>query len=135
MAVTKKRGEGAPVFLSPESSLVVAHSKVFMPTPSLHEEPASPDGQARRLNDDVLQSAEDAVLTNPASSADALAPGAFDPGAAADDALPRYSRYQQYQEELAAYVARKPAQSALMAFAAGAVAAALFRAVFSRRGQ
>jgi hypothetical protein len=105
-----------------------------MTTPSLHEESAPPEGRARRLNDDVLQSAEDALLTNPASSADALAPGAFDPGTAASGALPRYSRYQRYQEELAAYVARKPAQSALMALAAGAAAAALLRAVFSRRG-
>lgn len=105
-----------------------------MTTPSLHEASASPDAAHRHLGDDVLQSAEEAVLTNPASSVEALAPGAFDPGPAADDVLPGYSRYQRYQEELGAYVARKPAQSALMALAAGAAVAALLRAVFSRRG-
>ncbi|MEO8023277.1 hypothetical protein [Polaromonas sp.] len=105
-----------------------------MSTPSLHEEESrSPDVANRHLGDDVLQSAEEAVLSNPASSAEALAPGAFDPGAPAGDALSQRQRLRRYQEELAAYVARKPAQSALMALAAGGALAALLRAAFSRR--
>lgn len=105
-----------------------------MTTPTLHDESALPAASSRHLGDDVLQSAEEAVLTNPASSAEVLAPGAFDPGAASGDTLPRRQRLHRYQQELAAYVARKPAQSALMALAAGAALAALVRAAFSRRG-
>ncbi|MGC1174625.1 hypothetical protein [Polaromonas sp.] len=101
-----------------------------MTTPSLHEASTSPDAAHRHLGDNVLQSAEEAVLTNPASSAEALAPGAF----ASGEAFARRQRLHRYQEELAAYVARKPAQSALMALAAGAALAALVRAAFSRRG-
>lgn len=96
---------------------------------SLHEESTSPGATHRHLGDDVLQSAEEAVLTNPASSAEALAPGA-----ATGEALPHRQRLNRYQEELAAYVARKPVQSALMALVAGAAMAALVRAAFSRRG-
>lgn len=105
-----------------------------MTTPFLHEASTSPDAADRHLGDDVLQSAEEAVLTNPASSADALAPVAFESGAAPGDVLSHRQRLHHYQEELAAYVARKPAQSALMALAAGAALAALVRAAFSRRG-
>lgn len=105
-----------------------------MTTPSLHAESTSSGTAHRHLGDDVLQSAEEAVLTNPASSAEALAPGAFESDAVTGEALPRHQRLHRYQEELAAYVARKPAQSALMALVAGAALAALLRAAFSRRG-
>lgn len=104
-----------------------------MTTPTLHDESTLPDAGSRHLGDDVLQSAEEAVLTNPASSAQVLAPGGVDPGTASGDALPHHQRLHGYQQELAAYVARKPAQSALMALVAGAALAALVRAAFSRR--
>lgn len=105
-----------------------------MTTLSPHEASASPDAAHRHLGDDVLQSAEEAVLTNPASTAETLASGAFEPDAVTGEALSRHQRLHRYQEELAAYVARKPAQSALMALVAGAALAALLRAAFSRRG-
>jgi hypothetical protein len=83
--------------------------------------PAAP---SRSLNEDVLQSAEQAVLGNPASDG-ILAPAGHD--AAAPGVLTRY------RESLASQVARKPGQSALLALAAGALAAAALRSVVSRR--
>ena len=88
------------------------------------EEHAVPAVPSRPLNEDVLQSAEQAVLSNPASDG-MLAPAGHD--AAAMGVLVRY------REALASQVARKPAQSALLALAAGALAAALLRSLVSRR--
>lgn len=95
-----------------------------MTTSRIEEENALPLAPSRPLNEDVLQSAEQAVLSNPASDG-ILAPVGHD--AAAPGVLTRY------RESLASQVARKPGQSALLALAGGALAAALLRSVVSRR--
>lgn len=95
-----------------------------MITPLIDEENAVSAAPSRPLNEDVLQSAEQAVLSNPASDG-MLAPADHD--AAAAGVLVRY------REALAHQVARKPGQSALLALAAGALAAALLRSLVSRR--
>lgn len=77
--------------------------------------------QGRRLNDEVLQSAEDAVLSNP----DAAALPVETPDAGA---------LSRYEAALTGYVARRPFQSALMAVAAGAAIAAILRSALRRRG-
>lgn len=95
-----------------------------MTTPSIEEERTLPAPPSRPLNEDVLQSAEQAVLSNPASDG-ILAPADHD--AAAPGVLTRY------RGSLASQVARKPGQSALLALAAGALTAALLRPLVSRR--
>ncbi|MDI1268798.1 MAG: hypothetical protein PSV40_06810 [Polaromonas sp.] len=95
-----------------------------MITPRIEEENALPAAPSRPLTEDVLQSAEQAVLSNPASDG-ILAPVGHD--VAAPGVLTRY------RESLASQVARKPGQSALLALAAGALAAAVLRSVVSRR--
>lgn len=95
-----------------------------MTTTRNEEENAVPAAPSRSLNEDVLQSAEQAVLSNPASDG-ILAPADHD--ATAPGVLTRY------RESLASQVARKPGQSALLALAAGALAAAALRSVVSRR--
>ncbi|MES2241780.1 MAG: hypothetical protein V4639_02805 [Pseudomonadota bacterium] len=95
-----------------------------MITPRIEEENAVSAPPSRPLNEDVLQSAEQAVLSNPASDG-ILAPAGHD--AAAPGVLARY------RVSLASQVARKPGQSALLALAAGALAAAALRSVVRRR--
>lgn len=95
-----------------------------MITPRHEEENAGFAAPSRSLNEDVLQSAEQAVLSNPASDG-ILAPAGQH--AAPTGALVRY------REALAGQVARKPGQSALLALAAGALAAAALRSLASRR--
>ena len=82
----------------------------------------------RRLDDDVLQSAEEAVLANPASTA--VLPAQGDPQAtkASSAGIP-----PKYQRELARRVAQQPFTAALLAFGAGAMVIALMRSVISRR--
>ncbi len=76
---------------------------------------------ARRLDDDVLQSAQEAVLTNPAAAA--VLPGQGEPLAMRDGQTPALARR----------VAQQPFAAALLAFAAGAMAAALLRSAVKRR--
>jgi len=76
--------------------------------------------QGRRLNEDVLQSAEDAVLTNPDAAAVVVE-------------TPSAGVLSRYETALTGYVARRPFQSALMAVAAGAAVAALLRSALHRR--
>ena len=95
-----------------------------MITPHHEEDNAVPAAPSRPLNEDVLQSAQQAVLSNPAS--DGILATA-DQDAAAPGALARY------RDSLADQVARKPGQSALLALAAGALGAALLRTLVSRR--
>ena len=82
----------------------------------------------RRLDDDVLQSAEEAVLANPTSTAVLQGPG--DPLAVKAGSAGSPSKYQR---ELARQVAQQPFKAALLAFAAGATVTALMRSVISRR--
>ncbi|WP_096698891.1 hypothetical protein [Polaromonas sp. AER18D-145] len=96
-----------------------------MITPRIEEENALPPAPSRPLTEDVLQSAEQAVLSNPAS--DGLLLAAVGHDAAAPGVLTRY------RDSLADQVARKPGQSALLALAAGALGAALLRTLVSRR--
>ncbi|WP_397409681.1 hypothetical protein [Polaromonas sp.] len=90
------------------------------------EENTVPAAPSRSLNEDVLQSAEQAVLSSPASEG-ILAPDG--PDTAAPGVLVRY------RESLASQVARKPGQSVLLALAAGALAAVALRSAVSRRGR
>ncbi|MES2955905.1 MAG: hypothetical protein V4711_10640 [Pseudomonadota bacterium] len=81
----------------------------------------------RPLTEDVLQSAEEAVLANPAS-VDTLQGGEPVPQAA-DAGVSRAS----YTDRLARHASEKPLQSALIALAAGALLAVLVKAALSRR--
>ena len=82
----------------------------------------------RRLEDEVLQSAEEAVLTNPTSTA--MLPGQGDPQAAkAGNA----ESPPQYQRALARQIAHQPFTAALLAFGAGAMVIVLMRSIISRR--
>lgn len=96
-----------------------------MITPRNEEENAVSAAPSRSLNEYVLQSAEQAVLSNPASDG-ILAPAGHEDTAA-------IGVLARYREALDSQVARKPGQSALLALAAGALAAALLRSVVSRR--
>lgn len=97
-----------------------------MATTRNEEENTVPAAPSRPLNEDVLQSAGQAVLSSPASDG---IPAPDGPAAAAPGVLVRY------REALASQVARKPVQSALLALAAGALAAAALRSVVSHRGR
>jgi ElaB/YqjD/DUF883 family membrane-anchored ribosome-binding protein len=84
----------------------------------------------RQLGEDVLQSAEEAVLSNPAS-VEGVHPQMQTlelEAAVGGNALASH-----YQDAVARYVAQNPCQSALIATAAGALAAALLRSMVRRR--
>lgn len=83
-------------------------------TATFENETRGAPAAARRLDDAVLQSAEEAVLANPASAA--VLPGQGTP-----------------QPTLARRVAQQPFGAALLAFGAGALAAAVLRSVVNRR--
>jgi hypothetical protein len=97
-------------------------------TAAFENETRSSPEPARRLDDDVLQSAQEAVLANP--DAAAMLPGQVDPLAmpASNDVLPNGQ-----QRTLARRVSQQPFTAALLAFGAGAVAAAVLRSVVRRR--
>jgi hypothetical protein len=108
------------LFIQPEPLLLnsPSTSTVESNPGDLYEADAA--AQGRRLNEDVLQSAEDAVLSNPDAAAvlvETPAPGVL----------------SRYETALTGYVARRPFQSALMAVAAGAAVAALLRSTLHRR--
>lgn len=110
------------MFIQPEPPLLDSPSNststVETDSGDLYE--ADAGAQGRRLNEDVLQSAEDAVLSNP----DAVAVPVETPGP---------GLVSRYETALTGYVARRPFQSALMAVAAGAAVAALLRSALRRR--
>ena len=83
---------------------------------------------ARRLDDDVLQSAEEAVLANPTSTA--VLPGQGDPKAAKAGSAGSPPNYQQ---ALARQVAHQPFTASLLAFGVGAIVIVLMRSAISRR--
>ena len=101
--------------------------KVCM-SPSTALDEVSPAQHARRLTDDVLQSAEEAVLANPASAD--VAPDLEALPARLPAQAPAWSRYEG---ALARKVASKPLASALIAIGAGALAAAVLRSLVIRR--
>lgn len=82
----------------------------------------------RRLDDDVLQSAEEAVLNNPESTA-------VLPGQGSPRPIPASMATSSatVQPTLALRVAQQPFSAALLAFGAGALAVALLRSVVKRR--
>jgi hypothetical protein len=94
---------------------------------------ADADG-SRQLNDEVLQSAEDAVLV------EATAPdvGSYSSAPASPLRSPElhapatYAAPPLYQKAVAQYVAANPCQSALLAAAVGALAAMLLRSRMRR---
>lgn len=97
-------------------------------TTSLTENTGTLVSPPRQLTDDVLQSAEEAVLANPApieGDPAQIQPPESEP--ATGQALLRY------QDAVVRYVAEKPCQSALIAVAAGALAAAVLRSALQRR--
>lgn len=83
----------------------------------------------RTLTEDVLQSAEEAVLSNPASVAGMPEQGLPSAPKIADAAVTRAAS----ADKLAQRMAEKPFQSALLAFVAGALLAALVRSAMQRR--
>lgn len=82
---------------------------------------------SRPLTEEVLQSAEEAVLANPASVE------TLQGGEPVPEAADLVASRAPYADRLARQVADKPFQSALIALTAGAVLAALVRAALSRR--
>ncbi len=80
----------------------------------------------RHLNEDVLQTAEEAVLANPAS-VESMSPQA---GMYTDIDAPGPHRARH---ALAGYVAEKPCRSALMAMVVGGVVAAVLRSTLAHR--
>ncbi len=96
---------------------------MITPASDIHDTPFG--APPRPLNEEVLQSAEEAVLANPASveTLQAGEPEAAEAGAARTP----------YADRLARRAAEKPVQSALLALAAGALLAALVKASLSRR--
>lgn len=83
---------------------------------------------SRPLGEEVLQSAEDAVLTNPASVDGMPDHGLASDPQAADTAEARAPKVSK----LARQVAEQPVFSALLAFAAGALLIALVRSALQR---
>jgi hypothetical protein len=82
----------------------------------------------RRLDDDVLQSAEEAVLANPTSTAVLQAQGDLQTvKAGSAGSTPKY------QQALARQLAQQPFTATLLAFGAGAMVLALLRSIISRR--
>lgn len=92
-----------------------------------HETRGAPE-PARRLGDDVLQSAQEAVLANP--DAATVLPGQGGPLAmpVSHQGLP-----EGQQRTLARRVAQQPLTAALLAFGAGALLAAVLRSLVTRR--
>ena len=100
-----------------------------MPSSSFHSSyspTATADAQGlRQLNDEVLQSAEEAVLVEAAAPGGDIFP--------MTTAIPNshapvlYQAPSSYKKKVSQYVATSPCQSALMAAAAGALAAMLLR--------
>lgn len=82
----------------------------------------------RRLDDDVLQSAGEAVLANPTSTAVLPVQGDSQAANAVNTGSP-----PKYQQALARQVAQQPFTAALLAFGTGAMVIALLRSVISRR--
>ncbi len=95
------------------------------PDSGMHDTPFG--APSRPLQEDVLQSAEEAVLANPAS-VETLQGGEPLPETA-DTGASRPS----YAERLARHTAEKPVQSALIALAGGALLAVVVKAALSRR--
>ncbi|WP_395057196.1 hypothetical protein [Polaromonas sp.] len=95
------------------------------PASELHDTPFG--APPRPLTEDVLQSAGEAVLANPAS-VETLQGG--EPVLDAADTGPTRARFG---DRVARRVAEKPVQSALFAMAAGALAAVVVSAALSRR--
>jgi hypothetical protein len=81
----------------------------------------------RPLTEDVLQSAEEAVLANPASVE------SLQDGEPVPDASRAGVSRTPYADGLARRVAEKPVQSALLALAFGALLTALVKAALIRR--
>lgn len=84
---------------------------------------------ARMLDDDVLQSAGEAVLANAAPAA--VLPGQGDPPAM--PASRAHGLLNSQRSTLARRVAQQPLAASLLAFGAGAIATALLRSVIKRR--
>lgn len=84
------------------------------------------DGEgSRQLNDEVLQSAEEAVLVEAVAPGGGVSPTAM---ASPDSRAPApYPAPSSYETAIRQYVAASPFQSALMAAAVGALAAMLLR--------
>ena len=78
----------------------------------------------RQLSDDVLQTAEEAVLSLPAEDGQPQLEALSRPADAAASS---------YQDGVARYVAKRPFQAALMAMAVGALAALALRSALPRR--
>ncbi|NMM07446.1 hypothetical protein [Polaromonas sp.] len=100
-----------------------------MPSSSFHSSyspTATADAQGfRQLNDEVLQSAEDAVLVEAAAPGGDIFPTTT---ASPDSHAPvPYPAPSSYKKNVGQYVATNPCQSALMAAAMGALAAMLLR--------
>lgn len=93
------------------------------PVSNIHDTPFG--APSRPLTEEVMQSAEEAVLASPAS-VDILQGGEH--VAEADKGVTRVS----YTDRLARRASEKPFQSALLALAAGALLAALIKAALSR---
>lgn len=92
-----------------------------------HDIPDAPFGASPRpLTEEVLQSAHEAVITNPAS-VDTLQGGEPE----AEPADPGATR-TPYVDRLTRRVSEKPVQAALLALAAGALLAALVKVALSR---
>jgi hypothetical protein len=90
------------------------------------------------LNDDVLQNAEEAVLTNPASAdvpptLEPLAPLEPVPPAEGSMTERASAALSRYQESAISYVSRKPLQAGLLAAVAGGLLTAVLRSALSRR--
>ena len=106
---------------------------------SSFNDPTTPlSSQPRRLNDDVLQNAEQAVLTNPASAE--VHPG-LEPLEPLESLLPAEpsmterasAAMSRYQDSAKNYVSHKPFQAGLLAAVAGGVLTAVLRSALSRR--
>lgn len=95
---------------------------------SLQSYPATASADAevsRQLNDEVLQSAEDAVLVEAAAPSGGVFPTA---SVRPDSRAPLpYPAPTSYKTAVNQYVAANPCQSALLAAAVGALAAMLLR--------
>jgi hypothetical protein len=89
-----------------------------------------PQSGPRRLDDDVFQTAEEAVLVEGQGSAAGLSPGesvTADSRRDAREAGLSGSHGVPFVQRVRTYVAEKPCQSALMAAAAGALAMMVLR--------
>ena len=91
-------------------------------------ESAGTRATGRRLDDNVFQSAEEAVLANPASAAVLPGQGDFQAVEAIISGPP-----SKQNSTFALQVARQPFAAALLAFGTGALAAALLRSAINRR--